>query len=428
MKTMRIITKFIVLAAIAVKTLNFSVSSGEEVQMSLQTPIAAFERLSNWGCSPGGKISLDYHGQHTGQSCVTWRVPIDKTPNIPSCAWVANLDIPHDATISFRLRCDVKYLLIGMEDEKGQVGLCPTLPDVAPQTWGEVRLKPAELPVMGDPKAKLGRVNAMVFITHGGAGELTTPGIYSYSFDCMRLVTEADPSIDNPKETLPQRPAFDEIELLPKEEFTARFENVKKKLEDVEALLKTLKSEGKRSDYETASAAVVRCLLNAPMEDFQTNWFPHRATKMLLFFEECLDRTGQRIEEIRSGARKPPEIPSPSLAKLTVRNGMFFSGDQPVLLTGLMGWGLDIRLSLFSELGFNFISMETGLAPNLPEEGVLKKDENTLNHIRAAQENNFAIDILVSPHYRPGWIDKKYPGVDIRGQRRARGHFTNWNV
>ena len=79
-----------------------------------------------------------------------------------------------------------------------------------------------------------------------------------------------------------------------------------------------------------------------------------------------------------------------------------------------------------AQMGFNLIQIERGVWDIQPEEGQVNLkpiEEDVLPVLRRAAAANVKVDYLISPHYMPEWVYRKYPHL-----RQPRDGFIQYSL
>ena len=91
---------------------------------------------------------------------------------------------------------------------------------------------------------------------------------------------------------------------------------------------------------------------------------------------------------------------------------------RPVIFTGFGHFGdIDRDMTVFPGMGVNVVQIELGPSRLFPREGKNREFEpdysivnsRILPMLEKAWKNNNTIALLISPHYHPDWLLKKYP-------------------
>ncbi len=126
--------------------------------------------------------------------------------------------------------------------------------------------------------------------------------------------------------------------------------------------------------------------------------------------------------------------PQPSIFDLTISNGAFYQGHQPVFLSGVMGWDEPVNdIPKMASYGFNVIEIEIGPMNTLtgPDKNDVTDERINifvLKALRNAERHNVRLPLLVSPHYFPQWAYDLYPDVKTCGHGFHRFCIENPNT
>jgi len=156
-----------------------------------------------------------------------------------------------------------------------------------------------------------------------------------------------------------------------------------------------------------------------------------------LFYAEQAAMTGEEVADIlnllekdlktlRDGG-KLPEAWKYRSSTVTLNNGWPVAEavredgrkeQRPVIFTGFGHFGdIDRDMAVFPGIGVNAVQIELGPRHLFPREGKTREFEPDYSVVNArilpmmekAWKNNIKIALLISPHYHPDWLLKKYP-------------------
>ncbi len=192
----------------------------------------------------------------------------------------------------------------------------------------------------------------------------------------------------------------------------------------IQELRGALKAAEVPVDYPLVAAAVAEATLRhrdadlaKPERVAQFALLP-RIHRQFLELDAMLTRAGKELESLQKGELPRRPVPKPAMANLTIREGAFYSGDQPVILIGPHGWWqVYPDIDLISEIGFNLIggTLIAGDATPAPGKTRLDYGRTIVKHLKTMRKYNIAYDFLISPHPLPkGWTEahpemKEYP-------------------
>lgn len=136
------------------------------------------------------------------------------------------------------------------------------------------------------------------------------------------------------------------------------------------------------------------------------------------------------VADIAQGRRAPRPLPTPALDRLRIADGNFWSGDEPVMLVGAMGYSeLKRDLDLARTLGFNSVGTDFASGASLamltgPDTADLRKTEELAAAIRLVAGKGFTWSYTPSLHYFPLWALKANP--DVTGGE-AQEQLPDWS-
>jgi hypothetical protein len=159
-----------------------------------------------------------------------------------------------------------------------------------------------------------------------------------------------------------------------------------------------------------------------------------RARRILAELSSVHSELVRSIEEAGGGS-SPPPVPRYITSPVEVRGGHFVAlrreadrelGSGPVLFTGYGHFDqVKADIPKFADYGMNIIQIEIG--PSSTVKGEHEIDTSRVQQIASvldrAADHNVAVDLLLSPHYFPGWALERYPHLS-----RCEGGFIHFCV
>lgn len=160
--------------------------------------------------------------------------------------------------------------------------------------------------------------------------------------------------------------------------------------------------------------------------DDEKKYYAEQAAMTRQDITDALADLKKRLKQLRSGG-KLPEARKFHSGTVTLENGWPVatvadeSGKafrQPVVFTGYGHFtDIDRDIAFFQKQGANVVQIEIGPRALFPREGKTTEfepdftivDSRLLPLLKKAHENNVKIALLISPHYHPEWLLKKYP-------------------
>jgi len=179
-------------------------------------------------------------------------------------------------------------------------------------------------------------------------------------------------------------------------------------------------SKGIPTDYEDVTLTVIENFIPFMEDDLEHG----RTERAFRGTRNMLSSAGRAISALRSYLEDPsraPRVPRYRSGRITI-DGTSFLADvrwpdgrikrRPVFFNGYGHFGQVRRdLGRFPYYGINIIQVEFG-----PNSVVVGEDEISyraveefIGLLKRAEENNVAVNLLLSPHYFPGWALEKYP-------------------
>ncbi len=118
---------------------------------------------------------------------------------------------------------------------------------------------------------------------------------------------------------------------------------------------------------------------------------------------------------------RSPQVPHPK-DRYTIRDGYFYTGDQPVFLSGPCVFNFTLTyLPVIRELGFNVIQISTGPssifpdseeptgAPRATDYNAKTKTGHIKEVLDKCAELGLKVDLGLTMHFMPGWVFQKWP-------------------
>jgi len=149
-----------------------------------------------------------------------------------------------------------------------------------------------------------------------------------------------------------------------------------------------------------------------------------RALMQISDMEKMAARLRQELDEAKGGQRRFPAVPRWTGKERSRIEGPAFIGpallpgsgqspvSRPIFFTGYGAFG-QVRADIekFPRYGINIIQVEFGPNSVFPKEGQVSDApiRETLKLLNRAKKAGVAVNLLISPHYFPGWMLDKYP-------------------
>jgi hypothetical protein len=203
-----------------------------------------------------------------------------------------------------------------------------------------------------------------------------------------------------------------------------------------EAQLQRVRDSGQDIAYPQASLTILQEFVRYVGEDLQKGQL-QRAYAQLDEMERVAARLNQRLAEALSGAKPLPTVPRYVTSPVEIRGASLIADTvnpltgererRPVFFVGFGHFG-QVRADIekLAQMGFNLIQIERGVWDILPEEGQVNLkpiEEDVLPVLRRAAAANVKVDYLISPHYMPEWVYRKYPHL-----RQPRDGFIQYSL
>ena len=358
-------------------------------------------RWSAW--APGNTVNLEVQASKAGQGIHGMRLD--------------GLGLPLPAALRFRAWGDTNYLFVVVGDPKGRLMMSRTpLEGMKIRSWCPVEVRLANMVTVGVGAETPENLDTIAILTRESAGEFRSAGEFLFAFKDFEAVY---PAGDGPVD--PPEPTRDDIETV--------LASLAERLPTIDALFDEAKSKGVDTRYPRVSRTVIeryRSELFQMIEEGRRFFVLTSA----MYLVRCAERLEAELEAIIANPDLAIDYPDVSLGNLRCREGSFFSGDRPVMLAGLCGWFNPSYFQELSNMGYSCISTEIGPRHTVTEEGGASYEglDGIKAVLDAAGAHNMAVDLLLSPHYFPGWARGRWPETDATGLRQRLNNFMPWTV
>jgi len=326
------------------------------------------------------------------------------------------LNLPLPDVVRFRAWMDAPYLWVVLGDKAGRrVSSRVPLPGMRPRHWCEIEVRLEETRPLGLGGEPIRDLDMIALLTRESSGEQRFSGpsrCYSSQFEAVY-----------PPGTGPQNPT------VTREELDGMLSSLPARIEEVDRLLADAEAKGVDTRYPRVSRTV--------LERYRGEVFsmihprdPLVAKRTAEYLLRCADRVRDEVKTLLDDPARAIRLPEIPLQNLRCREGSFFSGDRPVMLAGVCGWFSPEQFSQLSSMGYTSLSIEIGPRSMLPGEGETKPEgvNGIMAVMDAAVRHNMVCDLLVSPHYFPGWAREKWPSTDATGWRQKTNPFMPWTI
>lgn len=200
----------------------------------------------------------------------------------------------------------------------------------------------------------------------------------------------------------------------------ARLQALDQALPGLKKQIETLKSRGQDVSYPLVSYTVLENFAGYTREDAEKNEVK-RAVMAVADMEAMKRQLDRELSEALRGRRTFPAVPRwtgdarpvverSSFIAPTVTPGKAGREMRPVFFNGY-GHFSQVRADVekFPSYGINMIQVEVGPSSTLPAEGVVNEApvQQMLNLLDRAQKSGVTVNLLISPHYVPAWVNEK---------------------
>jgi hypothetical protein len=229
-----------------------------------------------------------------------------------------------------------------------------------------------------------------------------------------------------------------EFQLYSRNAVLNQIERVRDLLSEFERKLEKLGEAGADTTYPRVTASIVRDFIGYALEDVEGGEIG-RAWDAAVTMERMLRDELSHADAALKGEISPPRAVRYVTSHLEI-NGTSFIGEaqwsdeegnvhhdrRPVFFLGYGHFG-QVRhdIERFPDYGVNIIQIEFGPNSVFPAEGKVENRavEDFLRVCDRAARANVMVNLLISPHYFPGWALEKYPHL-----RTCSGGFLKYCV
>ncbi len=210
----------------------------------------------------------------------------------------------------------------------------------------------------------------------------------------------------------------------------ARLAKLEGRLPGFKASLDQLKASGQDISYPRVSYTVLENFIGYAREDAEKGDVK-RSIAQIGELESMADQLDRGLSQAVSGRLTFPAVPKwigdtrpivkgSSFIAPTITPGKPGRETRPVFFTGY-GHFAQVRKDIekWPDYGTNIIQFEIGPWSVFPSEGVVEEhaSDGILKELDRARKAGVAINLLISPHYFPGWMLTKYP--ELRKRREG---------
>jgi hypothetical protein len=328
----------------------------------------------------------------------------------------SGLGLPLPTAVRFRVFGEDRHLWVMLGDKAGhRASSRVPLPGLEEGTWCQVEIPLAETFPLGVGAEPLQDFDFIAILTQESAGENYGPGPFHLHLGHFEAVYPAG--------TGPQNPTFT------REELEAMVQPLDASIRRIEQLVSQARGAGVDTRYALVSLTVLR-RYRGEVFSMLNHRDPFAAKRAAEFLLECAARTERELSEAIAHPQQAVHVPEVDLRNLKCREGTFFSGDRPVVLAGVCGWFSPSYFEQLSGTGFTVLAIEIGPNSTLPADNERKPEAvaDIKAVLDAAAAHNMVCDLLLSPHYFPGWAREKWPSTDVTGWRQQTNGFMPWTI
>lgn len=214
----------------------------------------------------------------------------------------------------------------------------------------------------------------------------------------------------------------------------SRLKKIEEMLPSFKQSLERLKSKGEDISYPLVTYTVLENFTKYAEDDLnyynqtKAEWVLKRALYAIDDMEKMSERLRNQLFEAEKGRLHFPKVPrwtgeerpkieGSSFIAPTRTTGFKSIQRRPVFFTGYGAFG-QVRADIekFPNYGVNIIQIEFGPSDIFPRENEVSDApiKETLAILDRAKKAGVAVNLLISPHYFPGWMLDKYPELRKR--------------
>ncbi len=196
------------------------------------------------------------------------------------------------------------------------------------------------------------------------------------------------------------------------------------KLQVLEDLIAQIDELDFDSSYQAATAQVVKRFIGYIRDDMKAHRF-QRVDWNVEFVKKRLSEAIVEAKTILRFGASDKKITRYQTAPVSIENTSFVQAGRPVYFIGVGHFG-QVRADVpeLTKFGFNIIQIEQGPSGVVLPEGYNDEPiKSVLNVLQRAAENNVAVNLLLSPHYFPGWALSQTPELANEGMG-----FIKYNI
>ncbi|MCP4640378.1 MAG: hypothetical protein GY851_08100 [bacterium] len=358
-------------------------------------------RWSNW--EPGNTVNLHLFASKAGLCVHGMRLD--------------GLALPVPDEIRFRVYADVNYLILVVADSAGTMHMSQApLPGIPNRQWVDVSVSLAELLPVGVDAPDLRDLDSVAIVTRPAAGEFRVASECLFAFKDFAAVYPVGHGPTDPPQPTP-------------EDLARVIEPLAELVPTIDALFEEAQEEGVDTRYARVTRTVIE-RYRGELSAMLTEGCCFFTVENAHYLVRAANRLRTDLERLIADPASAVQYPDVDLQNLRCIDGTFHSGDRPVILTGLCGWFKTDHFDELADMGYTCVSTEIGPRHTLLEDG--STNQESLDSLRtvldAAAQHNMAVDLLLSPHYFPGWASERWPGTDAAGLRKRLNPFMPWSV
>ncbi len=203
-----------------------------------------------------------------------------------------------------------------------------------------------------------------------------------------------------------------------------------KRSDELKNLIDVCEIYGYSTDYEMSQYMILKYFASYLMNDINNSVSESQLEYNINACDEIYERAKKSLTDKLNGVGKDLKVPRYVTSDISINKSSFLADvqldgeiieDYPVIFQGWVGMNM-LRGDLddIYDFGFNIIQQEIGpnsiIVPADNEKGWtvdISGAETLLKTLDRAEKLNISVNVLVSPHYMPGFLYELYPEIAV---------------
>ncbi len=203
--------------------------------------------------------------------------------------------------------------------------------------------------------------------------------------------------------------------------------SIRNKLPEMDTRLLNLNTRGMDISYPLVTYTTIKEFVEFEQQDIRDGQIA-RAIDEAKETAVMMSRLNRQLQDAAEGRLRFPDVPKWTGEERPVVKGSSFIGParsgmdsktvlRPIFFTGYGHFNQARKdIEKFSKYGINIIQLEIGPNSIFPvgETADIRQAEPIIDALKRAEKSGVAINLLISPHYMPGWALEKHPELKVR--------------